>query len=102
VTDVPAWRFLHDAWWLDQRQPQPCDLEAAWDAMWEIVTPDAWSLARPERHHDKTWTLTAQWLRRLPGKDAVNVVSAFGPTLPVAIVELARCVSEVEQGRVPR
>jgi hypothetical protein len=71
----PLWQELHDAWWSEQREPRPGDLEADWDALWEVV-PAGWKMPK--------------------------VVSAQGPSEPTVLVELARSLVVYEGGRVPR
>lgn len=99
----PAWRRLHEDWWIDQREPRPGDVELAWEVLWEVV-PTGWTVARPQRDLvTRQWNVSAVLVS---GTSRIGhmpkVVSAQGPTEPAVLVELARCLSEVEQGRVPR
>ncbi len=100
---TPRWQELHDAWWTEQREPQPGDLEAAWDALWDVM-PAGWTVARPQRDF-----VTAQWTVSavlVSGTSRVGkmpkVVSAQAPSEPAVLVELARCLVVTAAGGVPR
>ncbi len=75
---TPAWQELHDDWWDERREPQPGDLEAAWDALWEVV-PAGWTVARPQQDlHSGQWNVSAV---KVSGTASESATSA-GPTCP--------------------
>ncbi len=104
MTDPPAWQQLHDAWWDEQRhEPRPGDLDAAWDALLEVL-PIGWTVAKPQ--HDMTsrqWNVSAVLVS---GTSRIGhmpkVVSAQAPSEPTALVELARCLVVTGAGGVPK
>ena len=50
------WEEFHDDWWDERRQPQPGDLETAWDALWEAM-PSGWTVGKPQQDLvSKQWT----------------------------------------------
>jgi hypothetical protein len=103
LTNAPRWQELHDAWWSEQREPRPGDLEAAWDALWAVV-PAGWTVARPRQDRlTGSWTVSAVLVSGTSrmGK-MLKVVSAQGPSEPTVLVELARCLVVYERGGVPR
>jgi hypothetical protein len=98
---TPRSQQRHDVRWHEQREPEPGDLRAAWDALWDVM-PVGWTVARPQHNAvSDQWTVSAVLVTGTSriGKMA-KVVSAQGPTEPAVLVELARCL--VEDGRVPR
>lgn len=99
----PTWLELHQAWWDEQREPEPWDLELAWAALWEVM-PNGWTVAKsPYDVSARLWKLSAVLVT---GTSRIGhmpqVVSAAGPTEPTAIVELARCLAVTLEGGVPR
>ncbi len=78
------------------------DLEAANRALWAVLPP-RWDVARPAYHREnRYWVSYARDPHWHKGKATPLFVEAIGPTEPKAIVELARCTTEVLAGRVPK
>lgn len=103
MTDAPRWQDLHDAWWDEQREPQPGDLELAWSGLFDVL-PVGWTVARPQRDMvTRQWSVSAV---KVSGTSRVGympkVVSAQAPTEPAVLVELARCLVVARGGGVAR
>ncbi|MBA2488426.1 MAG: hypothetical protein H0V36_03765 [Chloroflexi bacterium] len=98
------WEEFHDDWWDERRQPQPGDLETAWDALWEAM-PSGWTVGKPQQDLvSKQWT--ASIVLVTGGTSRIGhmpkVVSAQAPTEATMLVELARCLVAYSEGRVPK
>lgn len=78
------------------------DLEAAYGALW-AVPPAGWDVARPVEHvENRYWVSYVRDPHWHKGKATPAYVEAIGPAEPKAIAELARCITEVLAGRVPK
>lgn len=95
----PAWQGLRDDWTASRREPRPGDIAVAWEAIWEIM-PAGWVSSRPSYDgSSRLWCASAV----RPTRVAVGppVVVAYAPTGSLAIVEIARCITETVAGRLP-
>jgi hypothetical protein len=76
------------------------DLEDAWTAVYAVL-PAEWSVAKPVEHPELgSWVAHARNTRFR--KTGVPFVEAVGPTEPRALRELARCIVETLESRVPK
>jgi hypothetical protein len=76
-------------------------LEQAWAAVYAVL-PAEWSVSRPVHHHELGyWVAYCRDTRYRKQKATPPFVEAAGPTEERALRELARCIVEVMEGRVP-
>lgn len=82
MTDAPRWRQLHEQWYAEQRQRQPGDVEAAWDALFEVLLV-SWTTSRPSFDSgSRQWYTSA--IRSPKTSRGPLVVPAAGPTEPAS------------------
>jgi hypothetical protein len=79
------------------------DLEAAWDELIAAI-PSTWTVGRPSWHiEDRRWALYA-WdtTERVKVGKRSREWTAVGPTEVEVVQEMARCLREISEGRVPK
>lgn len=69
----------------------------------KVIPPNGWQIIRPVYDaRARTWHCSPVRLKRSGKVADHDVVAAAGPSEPAVIVELVRCLSEAQEGRVPR
>lgn len=77
-------------------------LAAAWDAL-HAATPPGWQVGRPYHHDERGCWEQYAWLPtlRAGGGRPRKEWTAIGATEAGVVVEMARCLGEIGQGRWP-
>jgi hypothetical protein len=78
------------------------DIHDAWEQV-HAAKPPGWFVGRPDRRHGGTWAIYAfdQTEKAHIGRRS-REWTAVGNTEVECLVEMARCLTEIGQGRVPR
>jgi hypothetical protein len=79
------------------------DLEEAWSAV-HAARPAGWEVGRPSEHPERReWALYAWDARERPkvGVRSREWIAKASTELGV-VIEMARCLGEIREGRVPR
>lgn len=103
---VPALRRGRGDWFADERRRETrvtdTDILAAWNALHDATPPD-WLVGRPafdERRDEWSMYAWSRWRRRTAA--GLNEWTVIAPTQERVLREMARCLVEVAEGRVPR
>lgn len=77
-------------------------LEGAWDAL-HAATPPGWYVGRPGQRHGGQWAIYAfDTAEKAQIGRRSREWTAVGQTEAQCVREMARCLSEIADGRVPR
>ncbi len=78
------------------------ELEYAWNAVWDVL-PAGWTVSWPVHHLESGayWVAYCRDSRYRKDKPTPPFFEAMGPTEADALRELARCIRELVEGRVP-